>query len=393
MSQKKDAISVVKKSVFCDCEDNRMDNSYLLGNNIGQPIDSVLYWGENNDLPEQLFISYTKNVYFGRIINTTADFIIGGGLELNPDTEKYIQSNMALDIKRKDRNSFNRERMKDAVNVKCDTLEDVVKMQIRDLLLFGTYSADLYFGHFARNLSEIYYMDVIKNRFLAGKTKVRHYFNNWVGGGYGKRIDLPLFNAYNNIHDRAIFMHYNENERTVYPLPHYFSGLDNIDVDTDITKYNKNTLKNGFSSFTIVMVPNSASDDELQKLVDNMKKHHTGASGEKIVFIKDDGSGNTANIFSAPQEDIDTRFVNLEQSSERRVFTAFNAPKILFGNYYEGNGFSQQEYYDVYRLYMNNVVEPFRQKIYSDYEYILGIEQPFIFKKSALEREAFKPTE
>lgn len=367
---------------------------YMFGWDTGTSSGQEIPWGPDDKLPSYLFEELNKNVYFGSIINGTADMVWGGGIKLKDDTTTYINENMAQDLKVgvNFKNEFDAERRKGAVNMDCDSLADIVRPQIKDRLLTALYSTQMYFSPITGKLAELQYKDVKKCRLLEGRQAVR-YHKKGHGLSHGEdKVDIPLFNILNDTHDVCMFMPINKEECTVYPLPYYYSALSAIDVDTDIVTYNKNTLKNGFMPFHIITVPGSMTDDEMEKLDKNLKTFSSGVKAMKYMLVRDDGSGLETRIGSAPQEDIDNRFKNLSVDSEKRIFTGFRAPKQLFGNQYETTGFSEQEYESVFELYFNNMVLPFRELFINDYEYIFGIKRPFEFIPSKLEEKLLNRT-
>lgn len=348
----------------------------------------VINWGDNNMLPEYLFEQYITNPYLGSIINKTVDFIIGGGIKLNPKTESFIQSNMAQTIKFgvQFKDEFDKERRVNAVNTECDTLIDIIKPVVRDWLIFGTPAIDLFFSN-SYKLSEIYYMDVIKNRLIADRDSVRHSSEGWQNGYmFGtKKYDIPLFKGEENNVGNRVFMLFDKRDRTIYPLPYYFSALGSINVGTKIIEYNETSIDEGFSPFIAMSFPNSTSDNEMEKIAKYNRKDNTGSRGSKILYARKDSDGQSIDIASVPQENIGERFNALATFTEQQIYAGLDAPKQLYGNQIDSGVFNDQQYYQVLSLHFESSINPMRDEVISWFDYIFGIKESFSFKPSRLE--------
>lgn len=352
--------------------------------------NNIIYWGADNSLPEKIFKQATENSYFGPIINKMTDFVIGGGIKLSPQLEEHVRKNMAQDIKNDGNylSDFDRERKQLAVNVQCDTLQDIIEPVIKDYIMFGTPAIDLYFSRFG-SLSEIYYQDVIKNRLIEGRNSVRHAEKGWINGSYsGMKYDLPLFEPWRQNESRCVYMHYNKKDRTVYPLPYYYAGLKAIGVGSKITEYNEITLDEGFSPSIAITLDGTTTNEEMEHIAKETKKQFTGSKGGKILFIRKDGSGEPGAVITAiPQENIGERFINLADFNEKQIYACLDAPKQIYGNYVDAGVFNDQQYFPVLALHFDSRIYPFRDDIISIFEYIFGIPDLFEFIPSRLEEK------
>lgn len=388
------------KSFFRICDYAVDKLKYVLGNDrsIGTS-GEVIKWGQDNELPVHILEQYYRNVYLGSIVNKSIDYIMGGGLKLSDDMESYIRKYMARDLKKESvqyrisNNEYEMERRTGAVNMKGDSLQDVVARNVKDKFLFGTFASYLQPNNLG-TIAEIEYRPASRIRLLSGYKYCKYYAGNNTILRLTEGQQLPLFSCLDSTeYGPSIYFYHNEDDLTPYPLPHFFAALESIEVDSDITTYNKNTLKNGFNTFTIITIPKTFGDDEKDKLYENLKENNTGVRSEKFLIVEDDGAGQeVVRISNVTQEDIGTRFSNLEQSGERRIFTGANAPKQLFGNQYETTGFNEQEYSSVFQLYLNDTIYPFRQFMIDEYSYIFGIKNPFEFIPSRLEEKLLLST-
>lgn len=330
-------------------------------------------WGHDDLLPNKIYELYMSDILLHSICEGLKDFIMGDGIELSEELKRYITDNTV----------FNSEG-KYTVNSYGDDLEDIVSQSVKDLIILGTYANDIYFNP-AGDISEIYYMDVIKDRISSSKDSVIYKDKGWIHGTVTAEIPL-LGKSKEGKKAREVFFHWNEKERTVYPYPYYYAALDSVEIDKDITLFHKNGLKNGFSQFRILYYPGTLKKEEKDHIYEMFEQTMTGpvnAGGTMITF--DNGTGVRPEIIAAPEDNQHEKYKTLEESIRRRIFGAFRAHPVLFGIPVEGTGFSEQEFLEVFKLSLNTLIRPFRNKIIRDYSYIFGMENPFSFKKTELE--------
>lgn len=351
---------------------------YIFSSKTIQTGGDIYKWGEDNILPEKIYASYLNNVYHGTICNGISDMVLGDGLELSEELKAYIKNNMALEYKEgMPQNEL-------AVNVDGDDLEDIIRESVPDYITLGTYANDLYFNY-GDELAELYYLDVIKGRLLRDRNSIRFSKDGWIGSNcISDKSDIPLFDGKRK-EDRQVFMHRTKNCRTVYPLPYYYAVLDNIEMDSKITEFHNNALDDGFSQFRILYYPGVASQEEADKIVANYKKNFTGtrkAGGTMFIF----GDGDERpELITVPDDNFDKKFNPLEETNNTKIFAGFRAQPVLFGILTKTTGFSEQEHFEAYKLFINTLVMKIRNTIIRDYEFIFGIKKPFSFKPTPLE--------
>lgn len=336
---------------------------------------TVVRWGSDNMLPNKLYESYLNNVYHNTIINGTVDMIMGDGIELSPELENHIKSNMAVEYKKNNPQNLL------AVNTLGEDLEDIVKQSLLDMLTIGTYTSELFFNDFD-SISEHRYIDVCNCRIVEGRDYIKFYKNGVRNSG--ETVNLPLFNGEQDNKVRSIFMNYNPNSRTVYNLPYYFASLANIDLDKKINEYMHSSIDNGFSSFRILVYPGQPTEDEKDKLVSDFRETYTGPAGAKTMFMFKEG-GEVPEIITVPDDNFDKKFQTLEETNNTKIFAGFRAQPVLFGILTKTTGFSEQEYIEAFKIYLNTVIKNFRNQVIRDFDYIYGIDRCFRFKPTELE--------
>lgn len=376
-----------KDNIYYSCIDMVRKLKYLFTSNSNMQFGGIVRWGEDNKLPETLYAYYINSVPLHTICDGIVDYVMGDGIELSPELEKYIRENMALGYK-----EGGNEDKQLAVNIDGDDLEDIVKQSVLDLIVLGTYTNDIY-RNYIGGISELYYLDAMKTRLHASLDSVEYKSNGYSGFGYGgESANIPLLDSLLDTGNRAIFMHRNNKSRTAYPLPRYFAALDDIDIDLNITTYHKNALENGFSQFKLLFYPGTPSKEEQKQIRERIKKYYTGscnAGGFMIIF--DNGMGVKPELLSAPDDNFIDKYSALHENTENRIYTPFRAHPILFGILNKTTGFSEQEFFEVFKLFNSTLISQFRRAIKRDYDQIFGITDSFNFRPSVLEKQILTP--
>lgn len=345
---------------------------WIFNNKTIQNANGLIKWGEKDDLPELLFASYLNNVYHNTIVNTLVDMVVGDGIILSTEMEQYIRTYMAY--------SYDPDGL--AVNADGEDLQDIVKQAAYDLINLGTYSYDLYYSP-TRDIAELHYMDVVRCRLYEDRKNVN--YRNDIRSYYTSQngIKIPLFNT-DISSNREVFMHLDKNCRTIYPMPYYFAALNNLDISTKITQYLSNSIDNGFSAFRIVVYPGMPSDDEKHQIVRDFSSTYTGPDGASTMFMFKEG-GESPEIITVPDDKAAEKYINTEESNSQQIFAGFRIMPVLLGILTKTTGFSEQEFFEAYKLTLNTLVKSFRNELIRDISYIFGIKEPFRFKPTTLE--------
>lgn len=317
-------------------------------------------WGAGNRFPEYLLELYNEVPTLRSIVNGNIDFIAGDDVEITPLSD-------VLGI--------------GAMNVKGDTIREQIRDIAHDYGIYGGFALQI-IRNYAGEVAEIYYIDM---RFLRmnKEANVFYYSEEWGKAGRKTVLEYPIFMPRLNwasLTDEERKRHassvlYVKNTKTqVYPAPLYLASLKACEIERLIDDFHINSINNQFVSSAIINfnngVPSDEAKDEIEK---NINEKFSGASNAaRIMLSWNDNKESATDIVEFKVEDFGERYKALSERSRQQIFTAFRANPNLFGIPTEGNGFSNEEYAESFKLYNRTQIQPVQRTIVEAYEKIYG---------------------
>lgn len=222
-------------------------------------------YGENNDYPEYLVDLYNKSPKHGAIIKSKVHYITGNGWIGGQDATKFIEK-------------ANR----------VESLDDITKKIALDIEIFGGSYIEVIWD-LTGNISELWHVDYTKIRTNKDNTQY-WYKDDWKDNKVKPQI-LQAFNP--KIEGRSKQILYVKEYRPnigIYALPSYFSALNYIESDIEVSKHVLGNAQTGFSASKLITLPNGEPPDEEKKKVDkSIRNMFSGANGKKfmISFVND----------------------------------------------------------------------------------------------------------
>ena len=289
-------------------------------------------WGKDNRYPQDLYGLYENSAILQSVINGTADYVFGGGVI------------SAFDV----------------VNDKNETLEDVVKKCVFDLLIFGGFAVQLMYkgGH----AEAVYWLDFQKVRKSEDEKKV-YYCDEW--GKYNKKC--LEYKAWTPDTDKGtcIFYYKGHKTRGIYPVPMYVGALKSVKISTEISNFHLNNITKGFASNAIVSFNNGEPDEDTKGRIEKaFKEKFCGTDNAgSFLLLFNESKENACEIAKIQDDKFDLKYEALSKSVKEDIFIAFRATSELFGISVEGNGFSKEEYLQAFALYNKTVVMPIQKDV------------------------------
>lgn len=287
-------------------------------------------WGKDNKYPQDLYNLYENSAILQSVINGTADYVFGGGVI------------SAFDI----------------VNDKNETLEDVVKKCVFDLLIFGGFAVQLMYkgGH----VEAVYWLDFQKCRRSEDEKKV-YYCDEW--GKYNRKC--LEYKSWTPDTDKGTCIYYYKGHKTrgIYPVPMYVGALKSVKISTEISNFHLNNITKGFASNAIVSFNNGEPDDDTKARIEKaFKEKFCGTDNAgSFMLLFNESKENACEIARIQDDKFDLKYDALSKSVKEDIFIAFRATPTLFGLPNENNGFSKQEYLESFELYNQTVVVPLQK--------------------------------
>ena len=289
-------------------------------------------WGKDNRFPNDLYDMYQNSAILQSVINGTADYVFGNGVI------------SAFDV----------------VNDKYETLEDVVKRCVFDLLIFGGFAVQLMYK--GGKVEAMYWLDFQKCRKSEDEKKI-YYSDDW--GKYAKKA--LEYNAWTPDTDKGtcIFYYKGHKTRGIYPVPMYIGALKSIKISTEISNFHLNNITKGFASNAVISFNNGEPDEDTKARIEkDVKEKFCGTDNAgSFLLLFNDSKDNACEIAKIQDDKFDLKYDALAKSVKEDIFIAFRATPTLFGLPNENNGFSKQEYLESFELYNKTVVVPLQKDV------------------------------
>jgi predicted transcriptional regulator len=159
-----------------------------------------------------------------------------------------------------------------------------------------------------------------------------------------------------------------------YPLPDYVGALKYIEVDTEISNYYLNSIKNGFTAQThIQLFKGYPSAEEARQTARRFKESYQGTDNAGGLIIQyNDPTEKESVINNLQPSDFDKQFDLLNKTVQQEIFVAHkvNSP-MLFGVRVEGQLGGRSELIEAYEMFHHAYIEPRQQKIDDTFAYLL----------------------
>lgn len=289
-------------------------------------------WGKDNKYPQDLYGLYENSAILQSVINGTADYVFGGGVI------------SAFDV----------------VNDKYETLEDVVKKCVFDLLIFGGFAVQLMYK--GGKVEAIYWLDFQKCRRSEDEKKV-YYCDEW--GKYNRKC--LEYKSWTPDTDKGTCIYYYKGHKTrgIYPVPMYVGALKSVKISTEISNFHLNNIVKGFASNAIVSFNNGEPDDDTKGRIEKaFKEKFCGTDNAgSFLLLFNESKENACEIAKIQDDKFDEKYSSLAKYVKDDIFISFRATPELFGISVEGNGFSKEEYLQAFALYNKTVVMPIQKDV------------------------------
>lgn len=292
-----------------------------------------IYYGTDNKYPLHLLGLYSNCSTLTSIIDGSVDYVSGEGIITN--------------------SSF----LKNAINNKGETLEDLLQKITTDYYIFGGLAIQV-IRNVNNQIIELIWLDFSKVRVNEDETKV-FYSNQWGKSGM-KALEYP---AFNNTSSSSIYYYKGVKTRGVYPLPLYNSAIMSIETQVEIKKFHKTSLLNNFNANLLINfnsgIPTETEKKDVERKIEDK---FTGAENSSKVLISfNENKESATEIIRLESDNFDEKYKALNESSINDIFVAFRAPKVLFGVSLDNIGFNQQEYMEAFNIYNKVSISPIQR--------------------------------
>ena len=298
--------------------------------------------GKDNKFPQYLYDTYKECSSLQAIINGTADFICGNGIDIT------------------------------FVNSLGENLFTIIRKIGTQLLIYGGFYLRIKKTPLLK-LEDILVLDY-KNCRINEDLDTVYYSKKW--GQWGAKAEvLPIYTDKQN--DSVVFYRGVMTSDDVYPIPKYYSALKSCRTQIEIQNFHFNSIKNNFSANTIINMNNGVPEDGVKKEIERkLTQKFTGTdNATKFLISWNDNKDNATTVERVDDDQFDERYNALFKTTLNTIFSVMNAQPVLFGQVVESVGFNTQEYEAAFALYNRTVVLPIQKSISDILAPLFGVEK------------------
>lgn len=324
----------------------------------------LVKWGRDNLFPQMLLGLYDRCSTFQSVVEGTADYISGNGLDnINPLISEFSKR----------------------VNDDGDDLFDIFDL--------AAWNSEMYGGVFIKvtrtadktAIAGLNILDCRRARCVKDDSGIRYYDTK--NGKLSNSFEfIPFWTGLDAAPDVSshveVYFWRGRRPRGYYPRPRYASALQAIDTQARIQEYYSSLVRNNFTLCGILTVPADGISIDDQKDFKKRLDETYGGSGHAgrlmVQFVSQQSL--KAEYTSISANDLDKQYIEVANQTRQNVYAAFRAIPALFGIMTETTGFSQQEFADAFSLYNITVIAPRQRDLIRVFSDIFGIPDPFTVK-------------
>jgi predicted transcriptional regulator len=312
-------------------------------------------FGADNLYPDFLIELFNKSPKHNAIVSAKASYVAGIGTEVYGQNTTDIAK---IQNKLKSINAY-------------ETYEELKAKVAYDAELFNGFAIEVIWNKAKTAPSEYYHIpfkDIRKG--LEGDFV---YCADWTDNK-AEKIHYQPYNPITRESKQLYYCQFYRPGQGEYPLPDYVGALKYIEVDTEISNYYLNSIKNGFTAQThIQLFKGIPTPEEARATARRFKENYQGTDNAGGLIIQyNDPTEKESVINNLQPSDFDKQFDLLNKTVQQEIFVAHkvNSP-MLFGVRVEGQLGGRSELIEAYEMFHHAYIEPRQQKIDDTFAYLL----------------------
>jgi predicted transcriptional regulator len=312
-------------------------------------------FGADNLYPDFLIELFNKSPKHNAIVSAKASYVAGIGTEVYGQSTEDIAK---IQNKLKSINAY-------------ETYEELKAKVAYDAELFNGFAVEVIWNKAKTAPSEYYHIpfkDIRKG--LEGEYV---YCADWTDTK-AEKIHYQPYNPITRESKQLYYCQFYRPGQGEYPLPDYVGALKYIEVDTEISNYYLNSIKNGFTAQThIQLFKGIPTPEEARATARRFKENYQGTDNAGGLIIQyNDPTEKESVINNLQPSDFDKQFDLLNKTVQQEIFVAHkvNSP-MLFGVRVEGQLGGRSELIEAYEMFHHAYIEPRQQKIDDTFAYLL----------------------
>lgn len=228
-----------------------------------QSANDVMYWGEDNLLPQEILKYYNYSTTNAGILNKKIYLGSGNGFEFtNPEAEVFAKK----------------------IN-----FTDLFKKAITDFFLYNAFSLEIIPNVILDRINTINYVDT---SYVRLKCHSENILISACQETYDKDIiEIKQYDENDPFMEHSVLFYRRISPGySYYSIPSYFSAFSWIRQELELKEYSENLIFNSFTPTQILKLPNKLSPESKEALKKKIKNELTGAKNAgKILTIEAEG--------------------------------------------------------------------------------------------------------
>jgi predicted transcriptional regulator len=312
-------------------------------------------FGADNLYPDFLIELFNKSPKHNAIVSAKASYVAGIGTEVYGQSTEDIAK---IQNKLKSINAY-------------ESYEELKAKVAYDAELFNGFAIEVIWNK-AKTAPSEYYHIPFKNvrKGLEGDFV---YCADWTDSK-AEKIHYQPYNPITRESKQLYYCQFYRPGQGEYPLPDYVGALKYIEVDTEISNYYLNSIKNGFTAQThIQLFKGIPTPEEARATARRFKENYQGTDNAGGLIIQyNDPTEKESVINNLQPSDFDKQFDLLNKTVQQEIFVAHkvNSP-MLFGVRVESQLGGRSELIEAYEMFHHAYIEPRQQKIDDTFAYLL----------------------
>ena len=316
-------------------------------------------YGDQNDFPQYLRDLAHESPVHGSLVVAIGDMIAGKGIK----SEQYQAELDALDV--------------NALTYAC----------AHDLKLFGGFYIEVIWSNDRTVISKLNAIPFEECRIAVNQDDDTEIgiFHSYDWSNTRKKKNTPEFiPKYNYLtreqEPRQIYWCFTYTGSDVYPRPDYWSAINYIELDKQISIFHINQISNGLFPSTIINFYNGqATPEQKQQMMMDWENKMSGArnAGKVVMFFNERDQPKT-EITPFPVNDADKQYQLMDTTATQKIITAHRVTTPLLFGIRETSGFgsNKDEMATGLEIFNKQVIVPYQEKINTSIEELLSNQLP-----------------
>jgi hypothetical protein len=316
-------------------------------------------YGDQNDFPQYLRDLAHESPVHGSLVVAIGDMIAGKGIK----SEQYQAELDALDV------------------------NTLTYAAAHDLKLFGGFFIEVIWSNDRTVISKLNAIPFEECRIAVNQDDDSEIgiFHSYDWSNTRKKKNTPEFiPKYNYLtreqEPRQIYWCFTYTGSDTYPRPDYWSAINYIELDKQISIFHINQISNGLFPSTIINFYNGqATPEQKQQMMMDWENKMSGArnAGKVVMFFNERDQPKT-EITPFPVNDADKQYQLMDTTATQKIITAHRVTTPLLFGIRETTGFgsNKDEMTTGLEIFNKQVIEPYQEKINSSIEELLSNQLP-----------------